>query len=71
MPCSGHANRPMWTAADGRIPVAEMSDDYLANSVRMVRRWLKGTIPVLDDRIRMCGHVLEECKLRGLEVKCD
>ncbi len=67
-PCSGQRNRPLWTAKDGRrIPVAEMDDDHLVNSARMVRRWLaSGARPVNDDRVRMCGHVLVECGRRGM-----
>lgn len=64
----GHRrSRPSWTARDGRrIPVEEMGDDHLTDSARMVRRWLRRGDPVSDDRIRMCGHVLAECRRRGI-----
>ncbi len=57
-----------WTARDGRrVPVWEMGDRHLAESAAAVRRWLRaGTLPVNDDRIRMCGHVLVECARRGI-----
>lgn len=57
-----------WTSSDGRrTPVYEMTGGHLVNSARMVRRWLlAGTRPVSDDRIRMCGLVLQECESRGI-----
>jgi len=66
-PCSDHG-RPCWIASDGKaIPVEDMDDEHLKNSAMMVGRWLEdGSRPVTDDRIRMTGHVLEECARRGL-----
>jgi len=63
-------SRPVWGTRDGReIPVDEMTDDHLRMSALMVRRWLlNGSRPVTDDRIRMTGHVLEECAKRGLII---
>jgi len=62
--------RPCWTARDGRnTPVEEMDDGHLENSALMVGRWLRdGSRPVTDDRIRMTGHVLEECAKRGINL---
>lgn len=72
IPCSGHRDRPMWTASGsvhGRaiaaIPVEEMGDGHLVNAAAMVMLRLRSGC-VSDDRIRMCGHVLEECCRRGI-----
>ena len=66
IPCSGHRDRPMWTTSYSAIPVEEMDDAHLVNAAAGVRRRLCNSAHVPDDRIRMCGHVLEECRRRGL-----
>lgn len=60
-----------WTDIDGRrTNVRDMDDKHLVESVEKVRKWLRNDKIVNDDRIRMCGHVLQECSRRGLEVSC-
>lgn len=66
----GFLDENSWTTASGRrISVYNMTNDHLVNSASMVRRRLLDGIPsVSDDRIRMCGHVLEECDKRGIRM---
>lgn len=58
-----------WTDKDGQwTHIRDMYDKHLIESADKVKRWLRNGDTVNDDRIRMCGHVLQECNHRMLEL---